>query len=43
VWRHDRVRRHTALHCAAEVGATDTIRLLLARAGSEVHPGNGKT
>lgn len=43
VWRHDRVRRHTALHCAAEAGATDVICLLLARAGGEVHPGNGRT
>lgn len=43
VWKHDRVRRHTALHCAAEVGATDAIRLLLARAGTEEHPGNHRT
>lgn len=43
VWKHDRVRRHTALHCAAEIGATDAIRLLLARAGQEQHPGNYRT
>lgn len=43
MWRHDRIRRHTALHCAAEAGATDAIRLLLASAGTAVHPSNNKT
>eukprot|EP00882_Tetradesmus_deserticola_P015853 GHRQ01016904.1.p1 GENE.GHRQ01016904.1~~GHRQ01016904.1.p1 ORF type:complete len:297 (+),score=82.60 GHRQ01016904.1:1276-2166(+) len=42
VWRHDRVRRHTALHCAAQAGASDAVRLLLASAGSTTHPTTGK-
>jgi hypothetical protein len=42
VWRHDRVRRHSALHCAAQAGAIDAVRLLLASAGTSVHPTNGK-
>ncbi|KAF6259018.1 ankyrin repeat-containing domain protein [Scenedesmus sp. NREL 46B-D3] len=42
VWRHDRVRRHTALHCAAQAGATDAVRLLLASTGNTAHPTTGK-
>ncbi|WIA09414.1 hypothetical protein OEZ85_008819 [Tetradesmus obliquus] len=42
VWRHDRVRRHTALHCAAQAGAIDAVRLLLASAGNSTHPTTGK-
>eukprot|EP00775_Hariotina_reticulata_P011021 gene11021-11175_t len=43
VWRHDRVRRQTALHYAAGSGASDAIRLVLAQAGAAVHPSNAKT
>eukprot|EP00878_Enallax_costatus_P006030 GHUV01006325.1.p1 GENE.GHUV01006325.1~~GHUV01006325.1.p1 ORF type:complete len:761 (+),score=270.63 GHUV01006325.1:349-2631(+) len=43
VWKHDRIRRHTALHCAAQAGATDAIRLVLVRAGTDVDPGNDRT
>jgi hypothetical protein len=42
VWRHDRVRRHSALHCAAQAGAIDAVRMLLASAGTTIHPTNGK-
>lgn len=37
------MRRQTALHCAAQSGATDAIRYLLANAGDELDPVNGKT